>query len=244
MRYGQDRNKNRKVLSSRREHRSQLRAPPKNEGPRSTLLLNHIAPEPLDVFAPGVWGEWRFTDDSTFKSPNSQLFEIKKRLITVNLAIAARPRALSLWDSRGHDASLHLSESRLRQSDAAARCRLDYGCGLIRSTEGSQPSDSGVCAGARVQNWQKKADTCSSPSLIWFPAQSQCDCDVSVYHGMSCAELHRWIYIMLVTQWTALGQCRCCFFIWPLFIFKQCFWCSNVPSDLIYVLFLNWRHKS
>lgn len=103
-----------------------------------------------------------------------------------------------------HDCSLHLSESQLCQRDAAAWCLLDYGCGLITSTYGSQPETQESvrepeCKIDKIKVTRLPFET--SPSLIWFGAQSWSDCDMNIYHGVSSAKLYPKIDVMPVIQW-------------------------------------------
>lgn len=51
----------------------------------------------------------------------------------------------------------------------------------------------------------------TSPSLIWFGAQSWSACDMNIYHGVSCAKLYHKIDVTPVIQWNGADNTNASF---------------------------------
>lgn len=212
------------------------------------VIVEQYCPETLDELVPGDSGGLRFSDYLTFESRNSRSFEIKhgwsrgtRRSQPVHVLSVCVTRKAWLLPSPQWESALSEGRSSL------VPIGLGTGCALITSTYGSQPQTQESvrepeCKIDKIKVTHLHFET--SPSLIWSPAQSWPDCDMNIHHGASCAKLYHKIYVMPVIQWTGPDNADSSFFISSFFFSKQCFWFSNVPSDLIYVSLLNWSHKS
>lgn len=122
-------------------------------------LLNNIVLKPLMNLSREFRG-WRFTVYLTFESPKSRLFEIKHgwsrgtwRSRHVHVLSACVTGEARLLPSPQWKSALSERPSRL----------VPIGLWLLLNNINQWLTawDSGVCSGARVQNWQNKGDTSS-----------------------------------------------------------------------------------